>query len=271
MRMNTAGIQRVAIVTGASSGIGRQTAVALARRGFALVIAARRRAELQHTAAMCPSDGLIEVVGADLSDPQQARLLVTRAVERFGRLDVLINNAGLGERKPIAETTAADVDRALRLNALAPASAMIAAWAVFVRQRQADPSSVARIINVSSMASFDPFPGFFAYASSKAAMDMLTLSAAREGEALGIRVLSVNPGAVETDMLRSAFNTSEVPADQTLSPGLVAEVIARAATGEFDAMSGQRIPVLSHSASAWYAQWTLSHRWPAPVVPTTGD
>jgi NAD(P)-dependent dehydrogenase (short-subunit alcohol dehydrogenase family) len=266
--MNAMRERPVAIVTGASSGIGRQAAVALSRRGFALVIAARRRAELQHTSAMCPSDGLIEVVGADLSDPEQARLLVARAVDRFGRLDILVNNAGLGERKPMSQTTAGDVERALRLNALAPAAAMIAAWPIFERQHREHPSRIGRVINVSSMASFDPFPGFFAYAASKSAMDMLTLSAAREGEPIGVRVLSINPGAVETEMLRAAFNTSEVPADQSLSPSDVAEVIARAAQGEFDENSGQRIPVLSPAASAWFAQWSMAHRWPVPVVPT---
>ncbi len=256
--------QPVAIVTGAGSGIGRATAAALGAAGFALALVGRRPDALRAVLAELPPGSAVHPVTADLTLADEPARVVREVMARFGRLDVLINNAGLGELIPLERTTPADVERAWRVNTLAPASLILASWPHFTTRRGPDGVS-GRIVNVSSMASFDPFPGFFAYASSKAALDSLTLSAANEGAAVGIKVFSVNPGAVETPMLRQSFTPEQLPPDQTLRPDAVAAVIVQCATGALDDRSGQRIPVLSSAARAWYDAWAPQQRLPGPI------
>ena len=99
------------------------------------------------------------------------------------------------------------------------------------------------MVNVSSMATQDPFPGFFAYAASKAALNLMARSCATEGREHGIRAFAVAPGAVETDMLRAAFGEDVIPREQTLDPDTVARVIVECVTGERDAQNGDTIPV----------------------------
>lgn len=265
----------VAVITGAGSGIGRATAIALSRLGYAVVLVGRREASLRETLAGSGSpNGLIHV--ADLGDPAAAAGVIAATMAKFGRVDVLVNNAGIGRAIPIAQTTIADVEEAWRVNTLGAAALILAAWPVFVRQHGQPLWSTRAgcIINVSSMASFDPFPGFFAYASSKAAMDLLTASAAKEGAAVGVRVFSVNPGAVETPMLRASFDEAMISRADTLDPAVVADVISACIRGDLDDRIGQRIPVLSHSAQAWYRDWSASHRMPTalpsgPAAPAT--
>lgn len=251
----------VAIVTGAGSGIGLATAQALAAAGFAVVLVGRRAAALDDAAAQLPGGTVCERLPADLATPGEPARVVAEAVARLGRLDVLVSNAGTGELIPVERTTPEDLERAWRINTLAPAALILAAWPVFLRQRGTRPVA-GRIITVSSMASFDPFPGFFAYASSKAGADSLTVSAAKEGADAGIKAFSVNPGAVETPMLRRSFDTTQLPPDQTLPPSAVASVILQCATGSLDDRNGQRIPVLSAAARAWYDAWAPQQRLP---------
>lgn len=256
----------VALVTGAGSGIGRCVAALLARAGWRLVIVGRTRAHLSETAALAGPDALIEVVGGDVSDPFQCGHAVARCVERFGRLDALVNNAGMGEATPIERHTPELIARTLNVNVLGPACLIRAAWSVFAQQRARDSASRGVVVNVSSMASFDPFPGFFAYGASKAALDMLTLTASREGESIGVRAFSVNPGAVETALLRSTFDESVVPPGAALEPDAVARVVVECIDGHHDALNGQRIPVLPASAASWYASARDGARWPEAIV-----
>jgi len=99
--------------------------------------------------------------------------------------------------------------------------------------------------NVSSMAAFDPFPGFAAYAPAKAAVNMLTLVTAREGAAWGVAALAVAPGAVETPMLRGLFDASVIPPGKTLDPADVAAVLTAAALGQRDFISGSVVELPS--------------------------
>jgi NAD(P)-dependent dehydrogenase (short-subunit alcohol dehydrogenase family) len=247
-----------AILTGAGSGIGQAAAVALAAAGFRLVLVGRRAEALRATAAALPAGAEAIIHPADLTEPGAAAGVIAAAEARFGGVDALINNAGTGDLIPLEKTTPADVERAWRVNTFAPAALILAAWPALARRK-------GRIINVSSMASFDPFPGFFAYASSKAGVDMLTISAAKEGAAAGIKAFSVNPGAVETPMLRKSFSEQTLPRDQTLKPEDVAGVIVQLAIGSMDDRNGQRVPVLSAAARAWYDQWAPQQRLPGAV------
>jgi 3-oxoacyl-[acyl-carrier protein] reductase len=255
--------QRVAIITGAGAGIGRAVAVELAREGCALALFGRTRQTLSQTAALC-GDAPVETVGGDVADPQQCRRLIARAVERFGRLDVLINNAGTATVRGVAETTPDILRATFDVNTIGPAALMHYAWPIFRDQfRRAGVGGC--VVNVSSVAALDPFPGFFAYGASKAALDSLTLSAAREGAAIGTRVFSVNPGAVETQLLRSAFDTSAVPPEETMSPASVAQVILDCLRGRHDAHVGRPLLVLPSVQRGWWMQWTSAHRAPDAV------
>jgi NAD(P)-dependent dehydrogenase (short-subunit alcohol dehydrogenase family) len=230
----------VALITGAGSGIGRATAIMLAGRGHQLAIVGRRKAALRETAAMCAAGDQppeVLILPADLAEPEQAVQIVDDAVARFGRLDVLVNNAGYAPRLPLAEHTPRLIDEAYTINALAPALSIARAWPIFLRQ------SSGCIINLSTMATIDPFVGFFAYAGAKAAVNLQALCAAREGAPHNIRAFAIAPGAVETAMLRAIATEEECPRDITLPPEAIAQVILDCIDGRRDADNGKVIQV----------------------------
>lgn len=236
---------RVAIVTGAGSGIGRAAAMSLSVEGYRLVLVGRRIDPLAETAAMLEGDSVS--IAADIGDARQCADVVARAVAEFGRLDVLVNNAGAAPYAPIEETTPKMIDAAFRDNALGPAYLIGAAWAVFKRQAGAGEarSPGMCIVNVSTMGTVDPFPGFFAYASAKASVNLMARCAANEGKAIGVRAFAVAPGAVETPMLRTNFPESVIPSSKCLTPEEVARVILRCVRGEEDSRNGGVILVPS--------------------------
>ncbi|MGD9690983.1 MAG: SDR family oxidoreductase [Phycisphaerales bacterium] len=254
----------VAIITGAGSGIGRSLAVLLAQRGYALVLVGRTRSNLSHTASLTGAGERIEVAAGDVSDPFTSRHMVARAVERFGRLDALVNNAGLAPLSPIDRTTPEALERCFRINALAPGFATHFAWPVFARQHEAhaagQPSVAASppratVVNVSTIGTLDPFPGFFAYAAAKAATNLMAASIAKEGAKIGVRGFAVAPGAVETEMLRALFPPSALPPSACLAPDDVARVIVSCIEGERDADNGRVIPVVPAAQAAWLTAW----------------
>lgn len=228
----------VALVTGAGSGIGRATAILLAARGYRVTLVGRRVETLRTVAARLPISAEPLVIAADVGDAAAARAMIARAVERLGRLDVLINNAGLAPLLPIDRTTAEVLDEVYRVNALGPANAIAAAWPVFSRQRS------GCIVNVSTIGTIDPFPGFFAYASAKAAVNLMARSCANEGRAIGVRAFAVAPGAVETPMLRANFSETVLPRSACLAPEEVAAVILDCVEGRRDDQNGNVIPVV---------------------------
>ncbi len=229
----------VAVVTGAGSGIGRATAIMLAQAGYALVLVARTREHVTQTAALTGVAERVEVVGGDVGDAWACRHMVARAVERFGRLDVLVNNAGLAPFLPIDKSDPATIEAAFRVNAMGPAWAIHHAWPVFVRQAS------GCIVNVSSMATIDPFPGLFAYAAAKASVNLMVQSCANEGKTFNIRAFSIAPGAVETPMLRAIVSEADLPASRCLSPEEVAQVIVACIRGERDGDNGKTIQLPS--------------------------
>jgi NAD(P)-dependent dehydrogenase (short-subunit alcohol dehydrogenase family) len=227
----------VAFITGAGSGIGRATAVELASNGYRLVLVGRRLEPLRDTAAMLRAGSEAIPFVADVGSAEQIRGAIEHGLNTFGRLDALINNAGLAPLLPIDQHTPAIIDEVFRVNALAPAYAIRAAWPIFLRQRS------GRIVNISTLGTIDPFPGFFAYAAAKAAVNLMAKSCHIEGRVHGIRAFAVAPGAVETKMLRAIIPESALPKSAAMSPDTVARVIADCARGLRDAESGQTITV----------------------------
>jgi NAD(P)-dependent dehydrogenase (short-subunit alcohol dehydrogenase family) len=193
---------RVAIVTGASSGLGAHFAVALAEAGADVVLAARRADKLAATAAAVEAAGQRSlVVPTDVADPDQCAALAQRIVSEFGRIDVLINNAGLGTAVPALREEPEEFRRVLDVNLMG------AYWMAQACAREMHPGS--SIVNVASTLAFISSPApQAAYAASKAGLVGLSrdLSAQWAGRK-GIRVNALAPGYVATEM------TADVPAE----------------------------------------------------------
>jgi NAD(P)-dependent dehydrogenase (short-subunit alcohol dehydrogenase family) len=223
----------VAIVTGAGSGIGRSAAVMLSGRGWRLVLAGRREERLAETAGMLA--GPSAVVVADVGDLAEAAEVVDSALERFGRIDALINNAGWAPLAPIEKTGVEMLEEVFAVNALGPAAMISRAWPVFRAQKS------GCVVNVSTMGTADPFPGFFAYAAAKAAVESMVRSCVVEGRKFGVRAFAVAPGAVETEMLRANFSEKALPSRKCLKAEDVAAVIVACVLGERDGESGKVI------------------------------
>ena len=228
--------QPVAIITGAGRGIGRAAAVELARRGYRLSLLSRTINELQQTAKLAAPVESLPIV-ADVSHYEQVTAAVEKTAERFGRVDAVVHCAGLAPVVSIVEMEVQDWHAVIDTNLSAAFYLCKAAWPIFERQK----SGV--VVNVSSMAARDPFPGFGAYGAAKAGINILGLSAAREGQKIGVRVHTIAPGAVETTMFRKIMTPQQYSPDLTLKPEDVATIIAQCVTGELRYTSGEVIHV----------------------------
>jgi NAD(P)-dependent dehydrogenase (short-subunit alcohol dehydrogenase family) len=219
----------VSIVTGAGSGIGRSIARMLAEKGHHVVLVGRTEQKLAEASdelrAIGPGD--VMIVPADVADSEQAASVVDQTIERFGRVDNLVNCAGVAPMIPIERTTEETLEQCFSINTFGPALLIVRCWPHFKKQKS------GCVVNIGTMGSTDPFAGFFAYAASKSALDSLTRSVAREGRSSGIRSFSVNPGAVETRELRNNFSEKVVPPHNAMHPDVVAKVVV-------DCIEGQR-------------------------------
>jgi len=185
---------RVMLVTGASSGIGRACARALGREGARVVAAGRRRERLDEVVAeIRQSGGDAVAVTGDVREEATCRAWVSEAVARFGGLDGLVNAAGVLGGGSVIETTPAEWDRQMDSNLRS----------IFLLTRAAAPELIRRkgsVVNLSSVAGMRPYANLVAYCVSKAALDMYTRCAALDFAPHGVRVNAVNPGVVVTEL-----------------------------------------------------------------------
>ena len=205
---------RVAVVTGASRGIGAASATGLAEAGAALVLSARQPEALEAKAEELRSLGAqVATVAADLSDLSALAGLVDLARDRFGRLDIVVNNVGGTPPRPFANTKTRHLERALSWNLLTAYELVQAAVPVMLE------GGGGSIINISSAAGHLPERGYLAYGTAKAALDSLTRFLAAD---LGprIRVNAVAPGAIETEAMAGML-------DETIRAGIIARTHTR--------------------------------------------
>ncbi len=192
-------IKPVAIVTGASQGIGQATALRLARDFLALVLVARCKENLEKTASDVKSAGAeVMVCALDLREPQAAETVVSATLERFGRIDALLNIAGAVPQIDLFQMTDTQWDDGMALKLHGARRLTIQAW-------DALKASSGSVVLMSGSAALDPKPGFAAVASVNAAINALAKAFAEQGIKDGVQVNSVVPGAVMTGRRRSFF------------------------------------------------------------------
>jgi NAD(P)-dependent dehydrogenase (short-subunit alcohol dehydrogenase family) len=187
--------ERVAIVTGASSGIGRQTALDFAGRGCRIVISARRGELLRETAAACEAAGAqVEAMTGDLAERAFAESMVERALARFGRVDMLVNNAGIPKHKQFYDVTPEDVEDTMGVNFMAPAYLTLACLPAMLRQGE------GYVVNISSAAGRMPPPRESVYAASKYALTGFSEGLALDLAGSGIHVGVIHVGPIDTEI-----------------------------------------------------------------------
>jgi len=227
---------RVAIVTGGSTGIGCATAEMLVKRGARVAIFARSLETLQEVAR--PHGERMFAIGGDVSDEAAIERLFADTESRFGDCDILINCAGMIDPKALIDTVPDDWDRMFAVNVRG----------TYLATRRALPSMIARragsIVNVASISGVigpEKFPGWVSYCASKAAVISMTEALAVEVKEFGVRVNSVSPGSVDTKMWAAA--SGGAPAAMTADE--VAEVICFLASDRARAVNGQDVHVYS--------------------------
>jgi NAD(P)-dependent dehydrogenase (short-subunit alcohol dehydrogenase family) len=208
--------ERAAIVTGASRGIGLAVAEFLAARGYGLTVSARRPEGLETAAAGLRERGAeVEAVPANMADEDALRELVARHEARFGRLDLLVNNAGVGIGAPADAHQARHVDLQLDVN-LRAIVLMYRECARLLRAAGAEHRT-ARVVNLASIAGKEPQPWLSVYSATKAAVIAYTQAMNKELSGDGVLSTAICPGFVDTDM--SEFVKQSIPAEEMLTTG----------------------------------------------------
>jgi NAD(P)-dependent dehydrogenase (short-subunit alcohol dehydrogenase family) len=203
---------KVAVVTGAGSGIGKAVALALARASYAVVLAGRRQNALDAVAREAGSESL--AVATDVTDPVAVTALFDRAVERFGRVDLLFNNAGTGAPPaPLEELSFEQWRRVIDTNLT---GAFLCTQAAFRQMKTQQPRG-GRIINNGSIAASVPRPHMIAYTASKHAVSGLTKTTSLEGRKYDIACGQIDIGNAATS-LAASFSTGTLQADLSLEP-----------------------------------------------------
>lgn len=238
---------RVAVVTGSGSGIGRASALRLARDGFTVVVNDIHGDNALQTVSMIETAGgrAIAIAG-DVTSPEFVAGLVTAAVDRFGRLDILFNNAGGQQPKPTDHVTPADFAAIVELNLHSMFYGVSAALPVMLEQR------AGVILSTTSGAGLGAVPGLAAYGAAKAGMISLTRSIAVEYGQYGIRANVISPGSMDTTGLRRWVNTlpggvdaytAQIPSGRLGTPEDIADVVAFLVSDQATYINGALVPV----------------------------
>jgi 2-deoxy-D-gluconate 3-dehydrogenase len=235
---------RVAIVTGASRGLGRSIALALAEAGADVAVAARSETELAETASAIEARGRRAVaVPTDVTVYAQVEILMERTVAALGRLDIVVNNSGIATVMPLAEMPPEDFRRSLEVNLVGVFNGCRAAAARLIAQKS------GKIVNLASMLGAAGLAGYTAYSASKGGVIALTRALAVEWARHNIQVNAMAPGWFVTDMNSQAFDDPrirerllrDVPARRTGKLEEVGPLAVYLASSASDYMTGQTV------------------------------
>jgi 3-oxoacyl-[acyl-carrier protein] reductase len=235
---------KVAIVTGASRGIGRAVSAALARQAATVVLAARSVKHLQKTADMVTqAGGKSRIIITELTEEDSIKNLVKVTGEELGRLDILVNNAGVTHSAKLEDTATKDWERCISINARAP----------FILCREALPllkqSQAAHIINIASVVGVKGYPLQSAYTASKHALRGMTISLAEELRGSNIRVHVLCPGGVDTDMVDRV--RPDIAKDELIKPEEIAELVLYLVTHKGNAVVDE-LRIRRATSSPWF-------------------
>jgi len=235
---------KVAIVTGASRGIGRAISVALAQDAATVVLAARSIQKLQETAdKVTEAGGKAEIVVTELTEEESIKNLVKVTSEKFSRLDILVNNAGVTHSAKLEETATEDWERCMQINARAP----------FILCREALPllkkSQAGYIINIASVVGVKGYPLQSAYTSSKHALRGMTISLAEELKGSNIRVHLLCPGGVDTELVQKV--RPDIKKDELMQPEEIAELVLYLVTHKGNAVIDE-LHIRRATSTPWF-------------------
>ena len=243
---------RVALITGGDSGIGRAVALAFAREGADVLVSyLEEHSDAQETVGVVEEAGRKGIaVAGDIGDPEHCHTLVDRAVDELGRLDILVNNAAFQmEHESITEIPADEIERVFRTNV----------FSIFYLCQAAIPHMKAgsSIINTTSIQAYDPSPGLLHYAVTKGAIRTFTHGLSQELVEKGIRVNAVAPGPVWTPLIAMSFDAEKVaefgeqsPLGRPAQPAELAPVYVFLASDESRYIVGEVIGVTGGSILA---------------------
>jgi 3-oxoacyl-[acyl-carrier protein] reductase len=236
--------EKVAIVTGASRGIGRAISVALGAEGATVVLAARAQDELAETAAqVAKAGGAAEIVTTELAQEASIQGLVKTTSDRFGRLDILVNNAGITHSAPLEQTATEDLDRCWTVNARAP----------FILCREALPllrkAERGTIVNISSVVGVKGYPLQSAYTASKHALRGMSISLAEELRGSNVRVHVICPGGVDTEMVSRV--RPDINKDELIGPDEIAELVVYLVTHRGNGVMDE-LHIRRATSSPWF-------------------
>ena len=235
---------RVAIVTGASRGLGRSIALALAEAGADVAVAARSEKDLQDTAAAVEGQGRRALVlPTDVTVYAQVETLVERTAATLGRLDIVVNNSGIATVRPLAEMAPEDFRRSLEVNLVGAFNGCRAAAGRLIAQKS------GKVVNLASMLGASGLSGYTAYSASKGGVIALTKALAVEWARHNIQVNAMAPGWFVTDMNSQAFDDPrirerllrDVPARRTGKLEEIGPLVVYLASSASDYMTGQTV------------------------------
>ncbi|HAA31635.1 MAG TPA: short-chain dehydrogenase [Cyanobacteria bacterium UBA8553] len=214
----TSRIERRALITGASSGIGKATALAFAKAGIDVALVSRSQDKLEAIAIEAREVGVeAKAYALDLAEIEQVKAGISAIAADFAPIDILVNNAGIGYTNPLSETQLSQWQQVIDLNLTSVFQCIVGILPVMRDRKQ------GTIINVASIAAEQPFPTWGAYSVSKAGLIALSKTLAVEERSHGIRVVTISPGAVNTPL----WDTDTVQVDFNRSAMLTPEIVAQ--------------------------------------------
>jgi len=210
--------RKTAIVTGASRGIGKTLAVRLAQLGYDLILTARGEQDLEQTALACRAAGANATVHpADITSEMEVRELFATVTEEFSRIDLLVNNAGMGIFKPLCDTALADWQQVINTNLNGTFLCSREAFKIMQQQQE------GTIINIASVVGLKGYPNQGAYSASKHGIVGLSKVLAEEGRPHNIRVHVLCPGGVATEMVKQS--RPDLNPDEIIQPEDIADLM----------------------------------------------